>query len=171
MRETFPPRQRVSMEAVALRFLFLHNWLQANRFYPFSLHGDDAEYAEWILDRLADGGYGSELFDQECRKCTRQVGPVDVKVEFILYLLHGGVGLDQVGSRFLGPDTQQFPALVFIVDFSEQLFDDIFHGDDSRQSAVFVKHHGNLELPLLELEQHVVQFPGFGHIDRWEDEL
>ena len=56
-----------------------------------------------------------------------------------------------------------FFLVVFVIDFSHNLLDDVFHRDDTRGSAEFIHHDSDVNLVGLEVAQEVVNHLRFGH--------
>ena len=53
---------------------------------------------------------------------------------------------------------------MFVGDFADDFFDEVFKGCDARGSAVFVEDHGKLQGALAQPGEQRVQVQGFGHL-------
>src|SRR5690606_32851640 len=56
--------------------------------------------------------------------------------------------------------------VVFVFDFSDDLFEDVFHGDETRGTAVLVDHHRQVVATASEVAQQDVEPLGFGNENR-----
>src|SRR5262245_7749910 len=122
----------------------------------------EAQPAEPYL--FADRGQVAELVDDQAGDRGEIVsGQFDVEPAFNLAYLHvaardNALGLlDDVG--LVGARLR----LVFVFDLSDDLFDQVFDGDQAGQPAVFIDDDRHRRLGLLHLRQQFVDGLGFGH--------
>ena len=90
-------------------------------------------------------------------------------IEIIEHLFQVGAAQDPEGSILHFQDFLSSDFIVLVVDFPYQLFDDVFHGDDSFGSPVFIHHHRDMSLGNLHFFQQVGDPHRAGNKDDWLD--
>ena len=87
---------------------------------------------------------------------------IGINLYYLVEIRKQGLGLEHI-SMVVHLDVRAFFLIVFIVDFTYNLLDDVLHGDNTRCTAKLIHHNSNVNLVGLEIAQQVINHLGFGH--------
>ena len=71
----------------------------------------------------------------------------------------------------MATDIVFFGEIMLVVDFTDDLFDDILDRNEARDTAVFVHHHGEVIASFAELAQQNVETLALRHKGHWPHDV
>ena len=145
------------------------------------------------FDFLHDAGSGLKNLDFKKIRCLRfvrledaagDVGQItadcivvvavgEVDIEIVADVGNQCAGVQRVPSVGIGRPLwfMDFLDVVFVLDFADEFFENVFEGDDAGGTAVFVDDDGEMRLLLLEFGEEVADLLRFRRVVGWMDKI
>jgi len=142
---------------------------QAIDFPGFDIEDGKEEIFEF--KGVAFFGDGSQTGEGESGESLIVLVFGEIQFELVVELIHMTAGIHFVNG--IG-DFDEFlfgGFFVFIFDFSDQLFDDVLNGDNTRRAAIFIQNNGNVDFLGLEIVEEVPDGFAFGNEEGIPDDF
>ena len=104
----------------------------------------------------------SLLVDEESSEGI-EVITFEFEIEGLVEGIEGGSCGDGIGMVVEGADFIGF-GVEFVLDVTDDFFEDVFHGDESGEATVFIDDDGHMDFILLEVFEDMLDLTGLGDI-------
>ena len=124
-----------------------------------------------IIERIKSHRHGADVFGcpaTDCCTVAFQLFIVQIQVVEEFCQIHIAGAFPAVLIQLL---PVVYNVVVFIPDFAYQLFQHIFHSDNTHDAAIFVSHDNHMGLMAAEFIHDVMEFHGFGDVNRFQQQV